>query len=271
MSFNENIAPGFTAPDKASDPSYYVSFLKATDALEDVPVIRESMRQQMRLQPGHQVLDIGCGLGSETKVLAKIVGEKGRAVGLDVAEIMVKTARDFAQAERLNNVDFQVGDVSRLNFGDHTFNSCRSERVFMYLKDPRQSLAEMIRVTQPGGRVVIYDFDWDCFWVTTSDQAVTRRIHRHISSQLPNGHIGSQLLELFAQASLKDIQFVPRLMRFTYDFYQQALGGLITTAVTSGAVSENEVRIWQADLKNLEAEKRFFSGMQGFAVGGTKV
>ena len=47
------------------------------------------------------------------------------------------------------------------------FDGCRSERTFMHLSDPKKAFAEMIRVTQSGGYIVVFDLDWDAFVICT--------------------------------------------------------------------------------------------------------
>lgn len=267
---SENIAPGFAAPDKTDDPSFYVQFLRYADSIADVGPIRETMRRQMKIEPGHRILDVGCGIGGESRALAEIVGPGGQVNGLDVSETLVNVAAESSRENRGGALRFAVGDVHHLDFPENAFDSCRSERVFMYLREPRMALDEMIRVTRPGGRVVIYDFEWDSFYVTGSQTMRSRKIHRNLADKVQNGHIGSELVCLFRDLNLVDVELTPAVMRFPLKFYHFALNGLILDAVKSGAFSEKEISDWWRDLESADKQSLFHSGMLGFIVAGTK-
>ena len=112
----------------------------------------------MELQEGHRVLDLGCGPASDTIALAGIVGETGRVVGVDADAEMVAEANERASAAELaGRVTHDHADAAFLPFDDDSFDACRSERVFQHLPDPTAALAELIRVTRPGGKVIVVD------------------------------------------------------------------------------------------------------------------
>ncbi len=111
------------------------------------------------IQPGEQVLDVGCGTGTLAMEAARRVGRAGRVAGVDPGTQQIARAR--AKAARRNiPVAFQIGVIEQLPFPDQTFDVVFSTLMLHHLPAPlkRQGLAEIARVLKPGGRLVITDF-----------------------------------------------------------------------------------------------------------------
>jgi len=124
--------------------------------------LRELRRKTINLvciQPGEQVLDVGCGTGTLAIEVARRVGTTGRVVGVDPGEEQVARARKKA-ARRYAPIEFQIGVIEQLPFPDQTFNVVFSTLMMHHLPASlkRQGLAEITRVLKPGGRLIIADF-----------------------------------------------------------------------------------------------------------------
>ena len=111
------------------------------------------------IQPGEQVLDVGCGTGTLALEVARRVGRAGRIAGVDPGTEQIARARAKA-ARRHLPVEFQVGVIEQLPFPDQSFDVVFSTLMMHHLPAPlkRQGLAEIARVLKPGGRLVIADF-----------------------------------------------------------------------------------------------------------------
>lgn len=121
--------------------------------------LRQRATTFARLQPGEQVLDVGCGTGTLALEAARRVGPTGRVFGIDPGTEQI--ARAHAKAARRHKpIEFQVGVIERLAFPDQTFDVVFSTLMMHHLPAPlkRQGLAEITRVLKPGGRLVIADF-----------------------------------------------------------------------------------------------------------------
>jgi ubiquinone/menaquinone biosynthesis C-methylase UbiE len=112
-----------------------------------------------RLQPGDNVLDVGCGTGTLALEVQHRVGSAGRVVGVDPSPRQIARARSKAARRKLP-VEFQIGVIEQLAFPDQTFDVVLSTLMMHHLPDSlkRQGLAEIARVLKPGGRLVITDF-----------------------------------------------------------------------------------------------------------------
>ncbi|MFE9252653.1 class I SAM-dependent methyltransferase [Streptomyces sp. NPDC007088] len=111
------------------------------------------------LKPHMRVLDIGCGPGTITADLAALVPQ-GHVTGVDAsAEVLEKAAAEAA-GRGLENTDFAVADVHALDYPDDTFCVVHAHQVLQHVGDPVRALAEMRRVTKPGGLVAVRDADY---------------------------------------------------------------------------------------------------------------
>ena len=121
--------------------------------------LRRKVIALARVQPGDQVLDVGCGTGTLALEAQRRVGGAGRVAGIDPSPEQIARARAKA-ARRHTAVEFQIGVIERLPFPDQTFDVVLSTLMMHHLPDPlkRQGLAEIARVLKPGGRLVIADF-----------------------------------------------------------------------------------------------------------------
>jgi ubiquinone/menaquinone biosynthesis C-methylase UbiE len=121
--------------------------------------LRQKTATLAQLQPGEQVLDVGCGTGTLAIEVARRVGRAGRVAGVDPGTQQIARARRSA-ARRNMPIEFQIGVIEQLPFPDQTFDVVLSTLMMHHLPVSlkRQGLAEIARVLKPGGRLVIADF-----------------------------------------------------------------------------------------------------------------
>jgi ubiquinone/menaquinone biosynthesis C-methylase UbiE len=116
------------------------------------------------MTPGRSLLDIGCGPGTITIDLAARVAP-GRVVALDSSAEAVELARATAEKEGAGDIEFRVGDVHDLDLPDASFDVVHAHQVLQHVADPVRALAEMRRVTAPGGVVAVCDSDYSgMYW-----------------------------------------------------------------------------------------------------------
>ena len=109
--------------------------------------LRAYLRQCM------DVLDVGCGPGTVTLDVARLV-DPGRVVGVDLAPPSVGEATAKAREAGVVNVSYEVGDAVDLAFDDGSFDLAYSTNLLPFVRDPVRALTEQRRVARPGGWVI---------------------------------------------------------------------------------------------------------------------
>jgi ubiquinone/menaquinone biosynthesis C-methylase UbiE len=107
------------------------------------------------VQPGQRVLDVGCGTGYFSRLIARTTGPKGLVVGIDPSASMIEYARH--KASSIRNCEFQVGAAEALPFPSDRFDVVVSSLVLHHLPEHLRlpALEEMRRVLRPGGRLLV--------------------------------------------------------------------------------------------------------------------
>ena len=109
------------------------------------------------INPGEQVLDIGCGAGVDTVLAAMMVGPQGSVTGVDIVTEMIEKAERNLELTALNNVKFQKASGESLPFTDGTFDVAISNGAINLIPDKEAAMSEIIRVLKPSGRLMMAD------------------------------------------------------------------------------------------------------------------
>lgn len=113
-----------------------------------------------------ELLEVGCGTGVLTRVLAGIGGVDS-VVGVDLAPSLVDKARDLAA--ELPNVRFEVADARSLPFADASFDVAIFDSTLSHVPEPERALREAARVLRPGGTLAAFDGDYATTTVALGD------------------------------------------------------------------------------------------------------
>ncbi len=110
-----------------------------------------------KIKPGDQVVDVGCGAGIDSLIAGKMVGSRGRVVGVDMTPAMLNKARQAGQKAGLSNVEFRKGFGEALPVLDGWADVVISNGALNLMPDKSAALADMARILKPGGRLQIAD------------------------------------------------------------------------------------------------------------------
>ena len=152
-----------TKPDLAKRPADVSSMFDRVSSKYDLtndvlsgglaPSWRVRTRKALQPKPGMHILDVACGTGTVSRILA----DHGATVtGIDFSPGMI--SEGVARHGDHPGITFQQGDATELPFGDNTFDATTISFGIRNVQKPKRALAEMLRVTKPGGSIVVCEF-----------------------------------------------------------------------------------------------------------------
>ena len=254
--------------------------LVGTDNVDYLAQMTEMFQEQknrlldsLQLEPGQHVLDVGCGIGDDARSMAERVGPTGKVVGLDHADAMINESRVRSEGSHLP-VEFIQSTVYDMPFDDSVFDATRADRVFQHLDRAQEALAEMIRVTKPGGRISLNDPDTDSMVVDIPDRDLYRRIRSWSSDNwLANGFSGRSFFRFCKAAGLDvlDIELTP--IYVTSLDVGDAMVNVSSWAqppFEAGAITQDEADAWVQMLNDLDEAGQFFMFGTGISVVARK-
>lgn len=261
-------AVGYTDVDGAGVGDVLLRLMDATAAWPEVVDLRTWSGEALRGADG--VLDVGCGLA---EVLIDLAADEpsGRFVGVDVSDDMLGVARDRV-AEASVDVELRNADGTALPFDDGTFGAVRSERVMQWLDDPVEVVTEMMRVTRPGGSLVLIDTDWRTLWSNVADQALEEEVRSHMQESWPQPAAGGFLTSYARTAGLVDVE-ARAVVHVATDWPQDGSAGLppvdlMVNNMVAGGVRRESAERWGAEMLALSERGDLFVTLNMVSVRG---
>ena len=179
----------------------------------------EALVGSLGITKGLKILDLGCGDGTTALPEAKLGAD---VLGVDIASNLVEAGNKRVKEQGLTNLKFQEGDASNLHeLNDHTFDLVVSIFGAMFAPKPFDVAKEMVRVTRPGGRIVMGN------WIPNDPTLVAQilKISAAYSPPPPEGFVSpmtwgveSNVVERFAAAGIpkEKVSFVKDTYTFNF-------------------------------------------------------
>lgn len=145
------------------------------------------------------VLDVACGSGIVSCEFARIVSS---VIGIDLTPAMIDQSKLLQQEKKLDNIAWEIGDVSKLPFGNDLFSLVVTRYSLHHMIEPQKIVEEMKRVCKPGGRVIIID-------VTPEDDKVVE--YNNVEKLRDPSHVKaltiSELKNMMKMVNLSNLKF----------------------------------------------------------------
>jgi ubiquinone/menaquinone biosynthesis C-methylase UbiE len=210
---------------------------------------------------GSRVLEVGCGVGAQTVILAKN-NPRTQILSLDVSGESVATAKARVEKVEHGNVAFLQGDLFSLPFENEAFDHIFVCFVLEHLSQPRNALERLKRILKTGGSLTVIEGDHGSAYFYPDSAAAKKAIQCLIDLQAQQGGnalIGRQLYPLLCSANFKGVHVSPRMVYaddslpemvdgFTKKTFNAMIEGVKEQAINAKMIGENE---WNKGIRDL--------------------
>ncbi len=181
---------------------------------DQAATLDDIIHNDSRFSKDSLVLEAGCGVGAQTKILAT-KNPDSNFISVDLSEDSIREAKGMIKSLGINNVELMQADIYNLPFNDETFDSVIICFVLEHLHNPTQALNELKRVLKKGGTIVAIEGDHGSTFFHPDSKYAYSAINCQIQLQKQNGgnsNIGRELYPLFKSVELTDISVSPRMV-----------------------------------------------------------
>ena len=226
--------------------------------------------REARLQPGESVLELGPGTGVLSRWLAQHTQGENPITGLEVSPYLIGEATKLVQQANLSDlISFQEGNGEAIAWPDNAFDFSFSVTA-LEEGDADKMLAELVRVTKPGGKVGVIVRAIDFPFVINLPLRPDLKIK---AQSLPNGAVtaggcaDSSIYSRFRQAGLTEVKAFPQLV--TYD-KGSPVNLEFMLSLTFGKLSQDEQAEWNKAMSIDSVKENFFISAPHHCAVGTK-
>ena len=209
---------------------------------------------------GMKCLDVGCGGGHVTILMARIVGPEGRVIGTDTDVEILALAREDAAVAKATNVEFQQQDACA-GVWHEEFDVAYARFLLSHLNEPANCLAAMVEACAPGGNIVIEDTHFAgsfCYPPCAAYERYKELYQKLVQRKGGDSNIGPKLPGMLRRAGVQDIELnviQPAHMHGEGKLMAPLTMSRITDALTAeGFATESEVQQILTELNDAAAD-----------------
>lgn len=245
---------------------------------------------QLGLVRGAHVVELGCGTGTFSREMATVVGPTGTVCGLDSTAFSVARARELAVQAGLANTTFEAADLAATGLAADCADLVLARGVLGRVTRPAAVVREMVRLTRPGGVVVLTDQD-EGLVIYEPEPPVLTELRAVLAERSRaagfNPHVGRRLFHHLIEAGLEQVRALPRSW-VAHGEPSAPLGGVeswareprgrhvaglaqnLDSLAERGELSREDVRRFRKALEELFSAPSFLIFSSDFVAWGTK-
>jgi SAM-dependent methyltransferase len=187
---------------------------EATRLADQAGTLADLLHHDTHYPEGRRVLEAGCGVGAQTRILARR-SPGAHFTSVDVSAQSLALAREAIEREGLGNVEFKQADLFALPFPEASFDHVFVCFVLEHLRRPEDALRALLRVLRPAGSLTVIEGDHGSAFFHPQSPRAMRTIECLNQAQATAGGdslIGRRLYPLLRSVGLADVQVSPRFV-----------------------------------------------------------
>jgi SAM-dependent methyltransferase len=208
-----------------------------------------------------RILEAGCGVGSQTKIIASR-NPLCTFTSIDISGESLEKAKKLINSLGITNVSFQKGDIFHLDFEEESFDYIFICFVLEHLPDPVKALRSLGKYLKKGGSLIVIEGDHGSAYFYPHSTAAQKAIHCQVTLQAAhngNALIGRELYPLFCRAGFPDCTVSPRMVYvdsskpalvegFIKNTFTAMIRGVEKDALANSLISKEE---WDRGIRDL--------------------
>jgi arsenite methyltransferase len=221
-------------------------------------------------QPGHVVVDLGCGPGYVTRAIAGRVGDAGHVHGVELNADFVERARAnaaFAGVDGWTTIHHVVDD--RIPIADGAADRALAKNVLEYVADLAKTLGEVKRVLRPGGRALAVDSDWGFIVVEPLTPDEVREVFTAAAPAFKEPYVGRKLRGAFIAAGFVDVTVEVQVLQDDEGAFRGIVESMLRYGRTFGRVSDDRTAAVLEKLDRAIGDGTYLAIVPQFVVSGT--
>ncbi len=170
------------------------------------PYTKQLLRT-LGIATGSSFLDMGCGGGNVSIMVANMIGNTGHVVAVDFDDQIIALAEQDAISQGVHNISFKTASAYDVSL-HHEFGTAYARFLLSHLKSPAKVLDKMMRSVKPGGKVIMEDVQFSGHFCHPACDAFNQYLDYYTALALRNGQdpeMGITLFSLFQQAGLSEV------------------------------------------------------------------
>ena len=219
---------------------------------------RNAILNEMKIQAGDTIIDVGCGAGHLLPHLAKAVGINGTIYGLDPSDSQIDQAQK--SCSEFVNIRYIKKNADESQLKTNSCHFVTSTQALEYVPDVEPALDEITRILKPGGAFVNVSILWDHFKFHGADEKLNGKVHEAFRAHCSHQMLPMELpgkLERRGFKNIKDKSLAFVITKRNYNSPARYSEAVMANFALSQGVSAEEVSDWKSQLEKAEQQGRF--------------